>query len=49
MQDLLKGQSNLDLDRELKRLQESRQVVMFKFATSESDVAVTPYSEFQEV
>lgn len=48
-QDVLRGQSNLDLDRELKRLEESKEVVMFKFATSGCDVAVTPYSEFQKV
>lgn len=49
LKDLLKGQSNLELDRELKRLQDSRSIVMFKFTTSACDVAVTPYSEFQKV
>lgn len=49
MQDLLSGQSNLDLDRELKRLQESKDIVMLKFATSGCDVVVTPYAEFQKV
>lgn len=49
MQDILFGQSSLDLDRELNRLQETREIVMFKFNTSGCDAAVTLQSEFQKV
>jgi hypothetical protein len=49
VQDVLFGESNLDLDRELNRLQETREIVMFKFNTSTTDVAVTFQSEYQQV
>eukprot|EP00892_Ulva_mutabilis_P012303 jgi/Ulvmu1/9445/UM052_0009.1 len=46
LQDTLSGQSNLELDQELQRLQDSSDIVVLKFSSNSSDSVVLLYSEF---
>lgn len=48
-QDVLHGRSNLELDQELQRLQDTADIVTLKFSSSSSDSVVLLHSEFQEV